>query len=339
MGRLQVYLSNSFDPHLNLAVEEWIFHNLNPDQQILFLWRNQNTVVIGRNQNPWSECNLEKMKADGIHLARRTTGGGAVFHDLGNTNFTFLSPKAGYKRETNLNIILKALSQFGIKGDISGRNDLTVAAVDGPRKFSGSAFREKMDRAFHHGTVLMNADLTRLAQYLTPHPKKMQAKGKESVRARVLNLNEIAPGLNHDEFVMASIHCFEEYYEQKAPIEILDASQMESIPELKAQYDQLRSWDWLYGRTLDFSHHFEEYLSLGFFDIRLQVDEAIINEAQIFSDCLFPALIQDLKSGLVGKAYVQDSIEQVFSPISARYPDLTEGLCELKNWMARQIEV
>ena len=105
MPKLKVFLSDSFNPYLNLATEEWIFHHLDPSTQILFLWRNEETVVIGRNQNPWSECNLSKMKSDRIHLARRTTGGGAVFHDLGNTNFTFLSPKNSYKRENNLQII------------------------------------------------------------------------------------------------------------------------------------------------------------------------------------------------------------------------------------------
>ena len=116
MSKLKIFLSESLNRHLNLATEEWIFHNLDPSMQVLFLWRNDNTVVIGRNQNPWSECNLAKMKEDQVHLARRTTGGGAVFHDLGNTNFTFLSPKESYKRENNIQIILNALKEFGIQG-------------------------------------------------------------------------------------------------------------------------------------------------------------------------------------------------------------------------------
>src|SRR5437868_6960300 len=209
MQKLKVFLSDSLNPHLNLATEEWIFHNLDPSQQVLFLWRNEETVVIGRNQNPWSECNLAKMKTDKVHLARRTTGGGAVFHDLGNTNFTFLSPREAYKRENNVQVIFQALKQFGIEGEASGRNDLLIPFPDGPRKFSGSAYREKKDRAFHHGTLLLHADLARLGQYLTPNPKKLQAKGKESVRARVANLTEVASHIEHNKIVESMIWSFE----------------------------------------------------------------------------------------------------------------------------------
>lgn len=339
MAKLQVFLSNSFDPHLNLAVEEWIFHNLSAEQQILFLWRNQNTVVIGRNQNPWSECNLEKMKTDSITLARRTTGGGAVFHDLGNTNFTFLSPKSGYKRETNLKVILDALEKFGIHGQVSGRNDLLVPSADGGRKFSGSAFREKADRAFHHGTVLMNADLSKLAQYLTPHPKKMKAKGKESVRSRVVNLNEIAPSLDHQEFCQGVISSFEQTYGGKAQVDLLDGQKMEQIAELKTQYENLKSWDWLYGRTLDFNQQMEEYLNLGFFDIRVQVEEARIADVQVFSDCLFPSLITDLSFHLKGKIFCRDGIVEALSAVQKTHPELTKELSEIQEWLCRQVEV
>ena len=121
MPRLQVILSESFDPYLNIGTEEWIFDHLDPEQQLLFLWRNENTVVIGRNQNPWNECNLARMKEDGIHLTRHRSGGGAVFHDLGNTNFTFLSPKDGYSRANNVGIILSGLNKLGISGEASGR--------------------------------------------------------------------------------------------------------------------------------------------------------------------------------------------------------------------------
>jgi lipoate-protein ligase A len=339
MTKLKVFLSNSFDPYLNIAVEEWIFHHLTPDQQVLYLWRNEKTVVIGRNQNPWSECNLEKMKVDGIHLVRRTTGGGAVFHDLGNTNFTFLSPKSGYKRDHNIKVIQGALAEFEIHAQVSGRNDLMVASSDGDRKFSGSAYREKSDRAFHHGTVLLNADLTKLAQYLTPHPKKIKAKGKESVRSRVINLQEIAPEINHEKFIEKAIQSFEQVYGQKADIQELDGKEMEKIPELKAQYENLKSWNWLYGHTLEFNLQIQEYLALGFFDIRFQVEEARIKEIQIFSDCLFPNLIDGLSQALKEKAFNQKSLNEAFSELIIHFPELQKELAELRDWIALQVEV
>lgn len=339
MAKLKVFLSDSFNPHLNLATEEWIFHNLDPSQQVLFLWRNEETVVIGRNQNPWSECNLAKMKTDQVHLARRTTGGGAVFHDLGNTNFTFLSPKESYKRDNNVQIIFDALKGFGITGEASGRNDLLIPFHDGPRKFSGSAYREKKDRAFHHGTLLLHADLTRLGNYLTPNPKKLQAKGKESVRARVANLNEVVESIKHDNIVESMVASFEKFYGTKAEIEPLTMTSLQQIPELKAQYDSLSSWDWLYGSTLEFNHKMDEYLSLGFFDFQFQVEDGLIKDLKIFTDCLYPQVIDDMTNQLRGKTYRSETVKSVFASLREKYSDIAAGLGELEEWLCRHIEI
>lgn len=337
--KLKVFLSDSFNPHLNLATEEWIFHNLDPSQQILFLWRNQETVVIGRNQNPWSECNLAQMKNDNVHLARRTTGGGAVFHDLGNTNFTFLSPKEAYKRENNIAVIFNALKKFDITGEASGRNDLLIPFHDGPRKFSGSAYREKRDRAFHHGTLLLHTDLTRLGNYLTPSPKKLQAKGKESVRARVANLNELNQNIKHELIKEAMVEAFESFYNAKAEIISLNMESLKQIPELKEQYDNLSSWDWLYGNTLEFSHKMDDYLSLGFFDFQFQVKDGIITDLKIFTDCLYPKLIDDLTVDFRNQPYHSKTAQQVLAKARTSFVDLTSGLTELEQWLCHHIEV
>lgn len=339
MSKLKVFLSDSLNPHLNLATEEWIFHNLDPSMQVLFLWRNEKTVVIGRNQNPWTECNLPKMKEDGVHLARRTTGGGAVFHDLGNTNFTFLSPKEKYLRENNIDIILRAIRKFGIEGHASGRNDLLVPFVDGPRKFSGSAYREKKDRAFHHGTLLLHADLTQLGQYLTPNPKKLQSKGKESVRARVTNLNELSPDLKHDPIVEAMVSSFEEFYSGQAEIESLAMESLQNIPELKAQYELLSSWDWLFGHTLEFTHKIDDYLNLGFFEFHFKVEEGRVADLQIFTDCLFPKLVEDITASLRGTKYTGADFAAALAPLMENYPELKEGLTELQLWLSANIEI
>ena len=339
MSKLKVFLSDSFNPHLNLATEEWIFHNLDPATQILFLWRNEETVVIGRNQNPWSECNLVSMKEHKVHLARRTTGGGAVFHDLGNTNFTFLSPKESYLRENNIEIILRALRTFGIEGYASGRNDLLIDFPDGPRKFSGSAYREKKDRAFHHGTLLLHADLSRLGNYLTPNPKKLQSKGKESVRARVANLAELYAGIQHDKIVTALIESFESFYGAKAEIVFLTMTSLQLIPELKDQFENLSSFHWLYGHTLEFNQRMDEYLTLGFFDFQFKVEEALIKDLQIFTDCLYPMLVEDLTESLRGQTFAGETIRRVVGTLKYKYPDLALGLQELQDWLCKQIEI
>lgn len=339
MQKLKVFLTDGFNPHLNLATEEWIFHNLDATDQILFLWRNEETVVIGRNQNPWSECNLAAMKENKVHLARRNTGGGAVYHDLGNTNFTFLSPRESYKRDNNVSIIFGALDKLGIKGEASGRNDLLIPFPDGPRKFSGSAYREKKDRAFHHGTIMMSIDLSRLGNYLTPNPKKLQAKGKESVRARVANLNELVPDIAHEGLVPLMIESFEKFYGQKAEITHLSMNSLQEIPELKQQYEKLSSWDWLYGNTLEFSHKMDDYLSLGFFDFHFQVDDARIKDLKIYTDCLYPSLIEELTEGLKGQPYTSNSVNEAFAQLKGGYADIESGLMELKNWLVKNIEI
>ena len=185
MTALRLLVSDSHDPLFNLAVEECIFRQMDPAQRVLFLWRNANTVVIGRAQNPWKECNTRRMEEDGVTLARRSSGGGAVFHDLGNSCFTFMAGKPGYDKSVSTTIVIDALARLGVSAFASGRNDLLVATPDGDRKVSGSAYRETHDRGFHHGTLLLDADLGRLAHYLNPDPKKLAAKGISSVRSRV----------------------------------------------------------------------------------------------------------------------------------------------------------
>ncbi len=339
MQKLKVFLSDSLNPHLNLATEEWIFHNLDPSQQILFLWRNEETVVIGRNQNPWSECNLAQMKADGVHLARRTTGGGAVFHDLGNTNFTFCLRKSFISAKTMCKLFLMLLKLLVFRSEASGRNDLLIPFADGPRKFGGSAYREKKDRAFHHGTLLLHTDLTRLGNYLTPNPKKLQAKGKESVRARVANLTEISPELKHNQIVESVVASFEKILRSHDRNRILDNAKSSENSELKTQYDSLSSWEWLYGNTLEFNHKMDDYLSLGFFDFQFQVEEGVIKDLKIFTDCLYPQLIDDLTQSLKGQPYHSETVRRSFIEVHGKFADISAGLRELELWLCKNIEI
>lgn len=176
MSTLRLLLSDSYDPWFNLAVEECIFRQMPATQRVLFLWRNADTVVIGRAQNPWKECNTRRMEEDHVRLARRSSGGGAVFHDLGNTCFTFMAGKPEYDKTVSTAIVLAALNSLGVTAEASGRNDLVVKTDSGDRKVSGSAYRETIDRGFHHGTLLLNADLSRLANYLNPDQKSYRPK-------------------------------------------------------------------------------------------------------------------------------------------------------------------
>lgn len=147
MSTLRLLISDSYDPWFNLAVEECIFRQMPATQRVLFLWRNADTVVIGRAQNPWKECNTRRMEEDNVRLARRSSGGGAVFHDLGNTCFTFMAGKPEYDKTISTSIVFNALNALGVSAEASGRNDLVVKTAEGDRKVSGSAYRETKDRA------------------------------------------------------------------------------------------------------------------------------------------------------------------------------------------------
>ena len=191
IDRIAIYESEGFDPHRNLAIEQHLLESVLGGCCLLYLWRNERTVVIGRNQNAWAECRTALLSEEGGTLARRLSGGGAVYHDLGNLNFTFLMRTWDYDLARQLSVIRRACAVCGIETEISGRNDLLA---DG-RKFSGNAFYHHEGRSYHHGTLLVDVDGEAMKRYLSPSKAKLEAKGVESVRSRVVNLKELNPAI------------------------------------------------------------------------------------------------------------------------------------------------
>lgn len=337
MTRLRLLISDSYDPWFNLAVEECIFREMTT-QKILFLWRNAETVVIGQSQNPWKECNTRRMEQDGIRLARRSSGGGAVFHDLGNTCFTFMAGKPDYDKTVSTGIILQALAQLGIAATASGRNDLVIDTADGVRKISGSAYRETQDRGFHHGTLLLNADLNRLADYLNPDPKKLQAKGITSVRSRVANLSEFLPDISHEHVCNAVIQAFFNHYGETATAEIISPDVYPDLPDFAAQFDKQSSWEWNFGKAPAFSHLLNERFVWGGVDIFFDVEKGLICRAQIFTDSLSPAPLQHLADMLIGCAYRTDALAACCDSLIAQFPEQGAELAELRQWLVETIK-
>lgn len=337
--KLRVFLSASYDPWFNLATEEWIFREMDPEVQTLFLWRNSDTVVIGRNQNPWSECNLARMEQDGVKLARRTSGGGAVFHDLGNTCFTFLSPRRSYDRRVNNQLLLSSLSAFGIAAEVNGRNDLVINSEDGYRKFSGAAFRETRDRAFHHGTLLIESNLARLANYLTPNPKKLESKGRPSVRSRVINLNEIVPDLTHQRICEKLIEEFCRHYGADCEVELLDPARLESLEDLKNSFDHLSSWDWRFGHAPQFSHQMSEYFMWGSVELLAETEGSKVISARIFTDALESEFLECFSESFQSCTYNRSGIEAAAVQVARAFPEKIRELGEFVDWLKIQIEV
>ena len=332
--KLRILKSAVTNPWFNLATEDWIFNTLNPDSHTLFLWRNSETVVIGRSQNPWVECKNDKMEADDVFLARRQSGGGAVFHDLGNTNFTFLSPSDAYDQEANFTVIINALKKLGIDATLSGRNDMQV----GDRKISGSAFRHAADRSFHHGTLLVNANMQKLGDYLNPHPLKLKAKGIKSVRARVANLVDFNEAINHETLSDAIIEAFCEYHGETAQVEQLDEASLAKQPTLNAYYQQMADWDWRFGKTPEFTHHIETRFDWGMMDVHIDVKQAIITEVVIFSDALNVELIDLLKNTLTGVKYNKPEIKNKPDELAKVLPELAMQVNDFEEWLVGEME-
>lgn len=288
-------------PYQNLAVEEYLLLHCQKNQCILYLWQNKNTIVIGRNQNAWKECLVSKLEEDGGHLVRRLSGGGAVYHDLGNLNFTFLVDKENYDVDRQLQVILTAVNHLGIKAEKSGRNDILV---DG-KKFSGNAFYKQEEHCYHHGTLMVNVNLGELSKYLTVSKEKLKSKGVDSVKSRVTNLREFAPELTIEELKKSLLQAFEEVYGLKADIlrqEDLDQAELEKGTK------KFSSWDWIFGRRMDFQHEVSRRFGWGQVDIQMKVKDGKIEEAAVFSDSMKPDLMLELPRYLKGCHYDKKSI-------------------------------
>lgn len=310
--QIALYQSPSTDPFHNLAVEQYLLESLVEGQCILYLWQNKNTVVIGRNQNPWKECHTTLLQQEGGHLARRLSGGGAVFHDLGNLNFTFLVPQADYDLDRQLSVILEAVRNLGISAESSGRNDILAEG----RKFSGNAFYKNGRQAYHHGTLLVSADMDKLVRYLNPSKAKLKSKGVDSVRSRVVNLRDLNPEITVDSLKTALARSFCEIC--GLPLRILEESQLDT-EKIQLLEQRSRSWEWNYGQKIPFSFECEERFDWGSVLVQLHIGGGIIQQAKIYSDSMDWSMIPVLEKHLTGCRFDPSAIQRQLanSPLPA----------------------
>ncbi len=320
--------STGVNPHKNLAIEEYLFSRCEADEIILYLWQNQNTIVIGKNQNAWKECQISRIEEDGGVIARRISGGGAVFHDLGNLNFTFLVSKENYDLKRQLGVILKAVQRLGIHAEASGRNDILV---DG-QKFSGNAFHEHKGRCYHHGTIMVNVKLGELNKYLNVSKKKLESKGIKSVRSRVANLIDYNPGLTIEQLKKALRETFEEAYGHESRIIREEELDRQAVQEL---YEKYASWDWVYGREFEFQYEVSERFCWGQVDIQFQVDSGLITDAEVYSDSLKPEVIQELPKVLKGIRYNNQRIGEKIGELHSDDVQKEEMFRDVESWLRK----
>ena len=292
--KLQFIVSDQTNPYWNIAVENYLLSLPETEVVTLYLWKNRRTVVIGQNQNPFSECNVEALEADGGYLMRRRTGGGAVYHDDGNINFSFVVPKSYYDQARQFSVIQRAVAAFGIASELSGRNDILTEG----RKFSGNAFSKGRYQDLHHGTILIKGNMEDLQRYLKPKPAKLQKHGVASVRSRVVNLSELNAEVTSESIVPHLRSAFEEVYGGKATE--IAFSEIISRPEVKTLYEGFASPEWKYGRWRSFTAQRSAQFDWGGVELQLTVSDGIIHDVQIATDALDLAALDEARRLLDG---------------------------------------
>lgn len=318
-----IYSAPTGDGWLNLARDGYFLENNKKGDVILYFYVNKNAVIIGRNQNAWKECNIANMDADGVQLVRRHSGGGAVFHDNGNLNFSFITDEKHYDLNRQMRVILNAVSKLGLKAELSGRNDITV---DG-KKFSGNAFSLAKGNRSHHGTILVNADLTKLSNYLCVSKEKMRSKGIDSVRARVCNICELSSGLTVEAMRRLVIESFIEEYGAASEY-VFDGT---ALAEVEERRERLASWEWRFGKTPQFDFETDKRFSFGDTQIYFNLRDGVIRETKVYSDCLDTELTTEIENALTGVHFRKEEIKAALSKMKDQdiAAELAEHFCSL----------
>lgn len=318
-----IYSAPTGDGWLNLARDGYFLENNKKGDVVLYFYVNKNAVIIGRNQNAWKECNIANMDADGVQLVRRHSGGGAVFHDNGNLNFSFITDEKHYDLNRQMRVILNAVSKLGLKAELSGRNDITV---DG-KKFSGNAFSLAKGNRSHHGTILVNADLTKLSNYLCVSKEKMRSKGIDSVRARVCNICELSSGLTVEAMRRLVIESFIEEYGAASEY-VFDGT---ALAEVEERRERLASWEWRFGKTPQFDFETDKRFSFGDTQIYFNLRDGVIRETKVYSDCLDTELTTEIENALTGVHFRKEEIKAALSKMKDQNiaAELAEHFCSL----------
>jgi len=306
---------NITDPRINLAIEEYALKHLPADEDYLLFYINEPSIIIGKNQNTVEEINTEYVEANGIHVVRRLSGGGAVYHDLGNLNFSFITKDDGnsfhnYRKFTEP--VIRALHQLGVEAELTGRNDIQV----GERKISGNAQFSTRGRMFTHGTLLFHSQMENVSSALNVNPEKFKSKGVKSVRSRVANISEFMRE-------PMSIEAFRQHLLES----IFAGSQVEQYVLTDADWEQIheisreryQNWNWNYGKSPAFNVKRVQRLGAGTFDVRLFVEGGIITSAAIYGDFFGRGDSTEITDKLAGLRYDRETLSRLWEQYDLPY--------------------
>ena len=304
------YMSDSNDGWRNLAIDGFFLESLKKDDIMLYLYVNANAVIIGKNQNAWRECNIDAMEKDCVQLVRRHTGGGAVFHDDQNLNFSFIMNEDQYDVRRQMGVIQKMVADLGMTAELSGRNDILIEG----KKFSGNAFAASRGMKAHHGTIMVNTDLSRLSGYLNVSEKKMHAKGVTSVKSRVCNLVDFNSSVN----VQTVIELLKKEYQSEYGAYTDYKLSKQELARIEELYTTQSSWEWRFGRTPAFDYQLEERFSFGEMQFLFQIKEGYILDVCVFSDALDTELVQMVRNHMIGVRFNPKDISERFEKDTTR---------------------
>ena len=319
-----IYIKNkNINPYFNLASEEYSLKKFNDD--VTMLWQNKSTVVLGKNQNAYAEINLDYVAENNISVARRLTGGGCVFHDLGNVNFSFISAVSADKKQNILNFkfftepIIDALQNLGVNAEFKGRNDLVIDDL----KFSGNAqcvynitddSGNISEKILHHGTILFNADMSHLAGALNVDEEKIKSKGIKSVKSRVTNVYSHLPDdkkMQTEEFMQY----LEDYIIRKNNCNVIIFSERDIKEIQELAESKYKSQEFLYGTPLKYSFKNKRYFEFGTVEIYFNVENSKIKNLKILGDFFGKVNIGELEDYLNETPHNSDAVRAKLAKI------------------------
>lgn len=309
-----VYIENTcLDPRYNLALEEYVFYNLKFDEPVLLLWQNSPSVIIGRYQNTIEEINYDFVEENKISVVRRNTGGGAVYHDLGNLNYSLIVPavESGIDFKTFTIPLIKALRSYGIHAEQSGRNDILVDGC----KFSGNAQQLYKEKLLHHGTIMFDVNVGQMVKALRVKPGKIESKGIKSVRSRVINLSSYFPkDMDIYEFKQLLLAFFNREY-GVWQYDLSDKEQFE-VKQLKDQ--KYSSWDWNYGKSPKSNVMRSGYFKCGYIEFHFQIENHVIQSMELVGDFFSSSDIDEFTTLFNGVGFNKKSLSELLQGIELK---------------------